>query len=121
MPRNLAEKVAKEIYEAAQAFAKDLETKEIILTLKTGEGGRTFGSVSSKDEVWNKNFRLVNATIRKYLFSTDDIYNPSLYIPDLSEIEPSSDFVSYYEQIKEKMEEAKGIKIKTIFDARRYI
>ena len=41
------EKVAKEVYEAAQAFAKDLETKEIILTLKTG--GRTFGSVSSKE------------------------------------------------------------------------
>ena len=38
------EKVAKEVYEAAQAFAKDL-----ILTLKTGEGGRTFGSVSSKE------------------------------------------------------------------------
>ena len=37
------EKVAKEVYEAAQAFAKDLETKEIILTLKT------FGSVSSKE------------------------------------------------------------------------
>ena len=29
--------------------AKDLETKEVILTLKTGEGGRTFGSVSSKE------------------------------------------------------------------------
>ena len=43
------EKVAKEVYEAAQAFAKDLETKEIILTLKTGEGGRTFGSVSAKE------------------------------------------------------------------------
>ena len=43
------EKVAKEVYEAAQAFAKDLETKEIILTLKTGEGVRTFGSVSSKE------------------------------------------------------------------------
>ena len=43
------EKVAKEVYEAAQAFAKDLETKGIILTLKTGEGGRTFGSVSSKE------------------------------------------------------------------------
>ena len=26
-----------------------LQTKEIILTLKTGEGGRTFGSVSSKE------------------------------------------------------------------------
>ena len=35
--------------QSAQAFAKDLETKEIILTLKVGEGGRTFGSVSSKE------------------------------------------------------------------------
>ena len=26
-----------------------METKEIILTLKVGEGGRTFGSVSSKE------------------------------------------------------------------------
>ena len=44
-----AAKVAQENLEAAQAFAKDLETKEIILTLKVGEGGRTFGSVSSKE------------------------------------------------------------------------
>ena len=42
-----AEKVAQENLESAQAFAKDLETKEIIL--KVGEGGRTFGSVSSKE------------------------------------------------------------------------
>lgn len=45
----MKKRIAKEIYDAAQAFAKDLETKEIILTLKTGEGGRTFGSVSSKE------------------------------------------------------------------------
>ena len=32
-----------------EATPKELETKEIILTLKTGEGGRTFGSVSSKE------------------------------------------------------------------------
>ena len=44
-----AEKDAQENLEAAQAFAKDLETKEIILTLKVGEGGRTFGSVSTKE------------------------------------------------------------------------
>ena len=44
-----AEKVAQENLEVAQAFAKDLETKEIILTLKVGEGGRTFGSVSAKE------------------------------------------------------------------------
>lgn len=44
-----AEKVAQENFEAAQAFAKELETKEIILTLKVGEGGRTFGSISGKE------------------------------------------------------------------------
>ena len=43
------EKVAQENFEAAQAFAKELETKEIILTLKVGEGGRTFGSISGKE------------------------------------------------------------------------
>ena len=44
-----AEKVAQENFAAAQAFAKELETKEIILTLKVGEGGRTFGSISGKE------------------------------------------------------------------------
>ena len=44
-----AEKVAQENLEAAQAFAKDLETKEIILTLKVGENGKIFGGVTSKE------------------------------------------------------------------------
>ena len=43
------EKVAQENLDAAKAFAEELSTKEIILTLKVGEGGRTFGSVSSKE------------------------------------------------------------------------
>ena len=43
------EKVAQENLDAAKAFAEELSTNEIILTLKVGEGGRTFGSVSSKE------------------------------------------------------------------------
>ena len=43
------EKVAQEKLDAAKAFAEELSTKEVILTLKVGEGGRTFGSVSSKE------------------------------------------------------------------------
>ena len=43
------DKVAQENLDAAKAFAEELSTKEIILTLKVGEGGRTFGSVSSKE------------------------------------------------------------------------
>ena len=32
-----------------EKVAQELSTKEVILTLKVGEGGRTFGSVSSKE------------------------------------------------------------------------
>ena len=44
-----AEKVAQENLEAARAFAKELESKQVIVTLKVGEGGRTFGSISTKE------------------------------------------------------------------------
>lgn len=44
-----ADKVAQENLEAAQALAKDLESKEVICTMKVGEGGKTFGSVSTKE------------------------------------------------------------------------
>lgn len=43
------EKVAQENLEAAQAFAKDLEDKEVVVRLKVGEGGKIFGSVSTKE------------------------------------------------------------------------
>ena len=43
------EKVAQEHMEAAQELAKKLEAAKVELKIKTGEGGRTFGSVSSKE------------------------------------------------------------------------
>ena len=43
------EKVAKEHLEAAQAFAKEMENDHVVVATKAGEGGRTFGSVSSKE------------------------------------------------------------------------
>ena len=45
------EKVAKEQLEAAQAFAKELEGITVQVKMKTGEGGRTFGTISSKEIV----------------------------------------------------------------------
>lgn len=42
-------KVAQEQLEAAQNFAKELEEKEIVVKMKMGEGGKAFGSVSSKE------------------------------------------------------------------------
>lgn len=43
------EKVAAENLAAAKALAEELKDKEIVLKLKLGEGGKTFGSVSSKE------------------------------------------------------------------------
>lgn len=45
------EKVAKEQLDAAKAFAKELEEKTVTVKMKSGEGGRTFGSISSKEIV----------------------------------------------------------------------
>ncbi|MGI6095754.1 MAG: 50S ribosomal protein L9 [Lachnospiraceae bacterium] len=43
------EKVAQEQLEAAQAFAKEIEAAEVTLKIKVGEGGKIFGSVSTKE------------------------------------------------------------------------
>lgn len=43
------DKVAQEILDAARAFADEMKDKEVIVTIKVGEGGKTFGSVSSKE------------------------------------------------------------------------
>lgn len=45
------EKIARQQLEAAQAFAKEMEEDAVVLSIKAGEGGRTFGSVSSKEIV----------------------------------------------------------------------
>ena len=44
-----ADKVAQEHYEAAQALAEELKGKKVTVKMKGGEGGRTFGSVSTKE------------------------------------------------------------------------
>lgn len=44
-----ADKIAKEQLEAAQELAKVLATKEVVVKMKSGEGGKTFGSISSKE------------------------------------------------------------------------
>lgn len=43
------EKVAQENLDAARAFADELKGKEVTVTIKVGEGGRTFGSISTKE------------------------------------------------------------------------
>lgn len=57
-PRNLNDlklqkanddKIAQEQLQAAKALAEQLEGLQVVVKIKAGEGGRTFGSVSSKE------------------------------------------------------------------------
>lgn len=43
------EKVAAALLAAAKDFAKVIEEKTVVVKLKAGEGGKTFGSVSTKE------------------------------------------------------------------------
>ena len=41
--------MAQENLEAARAFARELEDKQVTVSIKTGDNGRVFGSVSTKE------------------------------------------------------------------------
>ena len=49
MQKNNEAKVAQEHLDAAKKLAEELKAGKVVLTMKVGEGGRTFGSVSSKE------------------------------------------------------------------------
>jgi len=44
-----ADKLAQESLDAAKALAAELETKQVVVKVKGGEGGKVFGSVSTKE------------------------------------------------------------------------
>lgn len=43
------EKKAQELLDSAKAMAANLENRQIVVKIKAGEGGKTFGSVSTKE------------------------------------------------------------------------
>ena len=43
------DKIAQEQYEAARELGKTIEAGEIKMSIKTGEGGKAFGSIASKE------------------------------------------------------------------------
>lgn len=43
------ERIAQESLDAAKALAELMEKDQVVVSIKAGEGGRTFGSVSSKE------------------------------------------------------------------------
>lgn len=51
LQKNNEAKIAKENLEHAKQFAEDLSKLTVVVKIKAGEGGRVFGSVSSKEIV----------------------------------------------------------------------
>ncbi|NLZ81095.1 MAG: 50S ribosomal protein L9 [Clostridiales bacterium] len=43
------ERIQQELLEEAKEFAKKIEQKPVVVEIKAGEGGKTFGSISTKE------------------------------------------------------------------------
>ena len=68
-----------EILEEAQALAKNIEAGSITLKIKAGEGGRTFGSVSTKEIAVAMKEQLKLEIDKKKLQMADPIKNFGTY------------------------------------------
>jgi len=73
------EKHQQEILEEAQALAKNIEAGSITLKIKAGEGGRTFGSVSTKEIAVAMKDQLNLEIDKKKLQMADPIKNFGTY------------------------------------------
>lgn len=72
-------KRAQEEYEPAQAYAEELATKKIVLSIKVGKNGRTFGSVSGK-EIVEEMKKQINVSIdKKKLVLPEPIKTPGIF------------------------------------------
>ena len=49
LQKNNEAKVAQEHLDAAKKLAEELKAGKVVLTMKVGEGGRTFGAISTKE------------------------------------------------------------------------
>ena len=79
MQKAAEEKRQKEILEEARAFGKKLEELTIKISIKAGEGGKTFGSVSTK-EIAEEAKKQFNIDIdKKKLVLADPIKNAGTY------------------------------------------
>jgi large subunit ribosomal protein L9 len=73
------EKVAAEVLEEARAFAKELSDKKVELSIKTGEGGRSFGSVSTKEIAAAAKEQLGYDIDKKKLQLSEPIKSPGIF------------------------------------------
>lgn len=73
------EKVAQEKLEAAKAFAEELKEKSITVSIKTGSGGRSFGSVSTKELVAAAKEQLGYELDKKKIVLAQPIKSPGIF------------------------------------------
>lgn len=73
------EKVAQEKLEEARAFAEELKEKSITVSIKTGAGGRSFGSVSTKELAAAAKEQLGYELDKKKMVLPEPIKSPGIF------------------------------------------
>ena len=74
-----ADKVAQETLEKAQEFAKELEDKVVEVKIKCGEGGKIFGSVSTKEIAAAAKAQLGLTLVKKKMQLEESIKTPGYH------------------------------------------
>ena len=91
-PKNLNElklkkahedKVAAEILAEAQKLAEQMKEESVTLSIKVGEGGRTFGSVSSKEVAEAIKSQLGHSVDKKKIVLKEPIKSLGVHIVDI--------------------------------------
>lgn len=72
-------KLAKEKLEAAKAFAEEMKEKSITVSIRTGSGGRSFGSVSTKELAAAAKEQLGYELDKKKMVLQDPIKSPGIF------------------------------------------
>lgn len=73
------EKLAQEKLDAAKAFAEELKEKSITVSIKTGAGGRSFGSVSTKELAAAAREQLGYELDKKKMVLPEPIKSPGIF------------------------------------------
>ena len=73
------EKVAQEKLDDAKAFAEELKEKSITVSIKTGSGGRSFGSVSTKELAAAAKEQLGYGLDKKKMVLPEPIKSPGIF------------------------------------------
>lgn len=73
-------KLAAEQLAEAKALGAEIETKEVVVSIKVGEGGRTFGSVSTKEIAESVKAQLGYDLDKKKMQLTDPIKAVGIYM-----------------------------------------